>query len=172
MSLITDELVRAVRTATLCRRSASAKRAENVLSSYRFCRIAVRAMPRVFVCVACPGRSDRPARIPGIVTMTVNCNILWHDIDKRPTSSMTINWTLGPWDCTQGDAGRGKPWNCRRAAMPRHRDQQVQTGCCRGQYGAMVGALHNPVHHVGGKMTQLKTMQCQTYASPPHVEVG
>jgi hypothetical protein len=32
MSLITDELVRAVRTATLRRRNASARRAENVLS--------------------------------------------------------------------------------------------------------------------------------------------
>jgi hypothetical protein len=69
MSLITDELVRAVHTATPCRRNASAKRAENVLSSYRFCRIVVRAVPRVFVCVACPGRSGRPARIPGIVTI-------------------------------------------------------------------------------------------------------
>jgi RNase H-like domain found in reverse transcriptase len=69
MAFITGELVRAVRTATPCRRNASARRAENVLSSYRFCRIAVRAVPRVFVCVACPGRSGRPARIPGIVTL-------------------------------------------------------------------------------------------------------
>jgi hypothetical protein len=31
--------------------------------------------------------------------MTVNYNILWHDVNKRPISSMIINWTLGPWDC-------------------------------------------------------------------------
>jgi hypothetical protein len=72
MSLITDELVRAVRTATPCCRNASVKRAENVLSSYRFCRMAVRAVPRVFVCIACPGRSGRPARIPGTVTKGVS----------------------------------------------------------------------------------------------------
>jgi hypothetical protein len=68
MSLITDELVRAVRTATPCRLNASANRAENVLSSYRFCRTAARAVARVFVFVPHPGRSGRPARIPGIVT--------------------------------------------------------------------------------------------------------
>jgi hypothetical protein len=71
MSLITDELVRAVRTATPCRLNASANRAENVLLSYRFCRTAVRAVPRVFVCVPRPGRSGRPAHIPGIVTHRV-----------------------------------------------------------------------------------------------------
>jgi hypothetical protein len=27
--------------------------------------------------------------------MTVNCDVLWHDIDKRPTTSKSINWTLG-----------------------------------------------------------------------------
>jgi hypothetical protein len=69
MSLITDELVRAVRTAVPCRRNASANRAENVLSSYRLCRVAAQAMSRVFVCVVRPGRSGRPARIPGIVTL-------------------------------------------------------------------------------------------------------
>jgi hypothetical protein len=68
MSLIMDELVRAVRTAVPCRRNASARRAENVLLLYRCCRMAVRAVLRVFICVACPGRSGRPARIPGIVT--------------------------------------------------------------------------------------------------------
>jgi hypothetical protein len=72
MFLITDELVRAVRTAVPCRRNASANRAENVSSSYRFCRMAVRAMLRVFVCVARLGRSGRPARIPGIVTCSTS----------------------------------------------------------------------------------------------------
>jgi hypothetical protein len=69
MSLITDELVRAVRTAVPCRRRALARRAENVLLSYRFCRMAVRAVLRIFICAAHPGRSVRPARIPGIVTV-------------------------------------------------------------------------------------------------------
>jgi hypothetical protein len=68
MSLITDELVWAIRTAVLCCRNASANRAENVLSSYRLCRMAIRAVLRVFVCVARPGRSGQPARIPGIIT--------------------------------------------------------------------------------------------------------
>jgi hypothetical protein len=68
MSFVTDELVRAVRTAAPCRRNALARRAENVFSSYRFCRSVVRTVLRVFVCVARPGRSGRPARIPGIVT--------------------------------------------------------------------------------------------------------
>jgi hypothetical protein len=71
MSLITDELVRAVRTAVPCRRRASARRAENVLLSYCFCCMAVRAVLRVFVCVAHPGWLGRPAHIPGIVTRPV-----------------------------------------------------------------------------------------------------
>jgi hypothetical protein len=87
MSLITDELVRAVRTATPCRLNTSANRAENVLSLYRFCCTAVRVVPRVFVCVPCPGRSGRPARIPGIVTLVTylyndiiaNDVITWYD---------------------------------------------------------------------------------------------
>jgi hypothetical protein len=68
MSLITDELVWAVRTATPCRRNALARWAENVLSSYCFCRVAARAVSRIFVCAARPGRLGRPARLPGIVT--------------------------------------------------------------------------------------------------------
>jgi hypothetical protein len=68
MFLITDELVRAVRTAVPCRRKALASQAENVLSSYCLCRIAIRAVLRVFVCVACLGRSGRLVRVPGIVT--------------------------------------------------------------------------------------------------------
>jgi hypothetical protein len=27
--------------------------------------------------------------------MTENCNVLWHDVDKRPTTSKSINWN--PW---------------------------------------------------------------------------
>jgi hypothetical protein len=72
MSLITDELVRAVHTATLCRRNASARRAENVLSLYCFCHVAARAVSRVFACVAHPGQSGRPARFPGIVTKHIS----------------------------------------------------------------------------------------------------
>ena len=68
MSLITDELVRAMCTAIPCRHNASAKRAENVLSSYRLCLVASRAVLHVFVCVARPGQLGRPARLPGIVT--------------------------------------------------------------------------------------------------------
>jgi hypothetical protein len=71
MSLITDELVRVVRTATPCRHNASARRAENVLSSYHLCLVTSWAVFRVFVCVARPGRSGRPARLPGIVTYLV-----------------------------------------------------------------------------------------------------
>jgi hypothetical protein len=81
---------------------------------------------------------------------------------------MTINWDLGPWDHVRCDAGRGKPWNHRWAAMPRCGDRQVQTSCCQGQYGAMVGAPHNPVHCVGGVTTQVE--EATTYASPPHDE--
>jgi hypothetical protein len=72
MSLITDKLVRAMRTAVPCRRNASARRAKNVLSLHRFCRVAAWAESCVFVCVARPGRSGRPARIPGIVTKTMS----------------------------------------------------------------------------------------------------
>jgi hypothetical protein len=31
--------------------------------------------------------------------MMVNCDVLWYDVDKRPISSMMVNWALGPWDC-------------------------------------------------------------------------
>jgi hypothetical protein len=75
MSLITDELVRAVRTATLCRRNALARRAKNVLSLYRFCRMAVRAMLRVFVGSVCPAQSDRPARLRRTVTILRICDM-------------------------------------------------------------------------------------------------
>jgi hypothetical protein len=68
MSLIMDELVRVVRTATPCCCNASAKRAENVLSSYCLCRVATQAMLHVFVSVVHSGRSGRPAHFPGIVT--------------------------------------------------------------------------------------------------------
>jgi hypothetical protein len=71
MSLITDELVRVVRTATPCHRNASARRAENVLSSYRLCLVSSWAVFRIFVCVARPRQSGRPARLPGIVTRSV-----------------------------------------------------------------------------------------------------
>jgi hypothetical protein len=57
MSLITDELVWAMRTAAPCRRNALAKRAENVLLSYRFYRAAMQATPCVFVCATRPGQS-------------------------------------------------------------------------------------------------------------------
>jgi hypothetical protein len=68
MSLITDELVWVVRTATPCRRNISARWAENMLSSYRLCRVATRAVLRVFVSSVCPGQLGRPARFQGIVT--------------------------------------------------------------------------------------------------------
>jgi hypothetical protein len=68
MSLITDELVQAVHTTTPCHRNASAKRAENIPSLYRCCRMVVQAALCVFVCTARPGRSGRPVRIPGTVT--------------------------------------------------------------------------------------------------------
>jgi transposase InsO family protein len=77
MSLITDELVRAVRTATPCRRRASARWAENVLLSYCLCHVAAWAVLRVFVCVDRPGRSGRPVRIPGIVTDALNAAQLY-----------------------------------------------------------------------------------------------
>jgi hypothetical protein len=69
MSLIMDELVRVVRTAAPCRRRASARRAENVPSSYCLCRVAARAVFRVFVRTARPGQSGPSARIPGIITI-------------------------------------------------------------------------------------------------------
>jgi hypothetical protein len=83
MSLITDELVWAVRTAVPCCRKASARRAENVLSLYRFCLMAVRAVLRAFVCVTRPGRSGRPVCIPGIVTAAVRATLRVFDCIGR-----------------------------------------------------------------------------------------
>jgi hypothetical protein len=68
MSLITDELVRAIHTASPCRCSALARWAKNVLSSYCFCHVAIQVAPCIFVCVAHLGQSGQLARIPGIVT--------------------------------------------------------------------------------------------------------
>jgi hypothetical protein len=53
--------------------------------------------------------------------MMVNCNVLWHDVDKRPTTSMSINWAFGPWNHARHGAGRGQ------ALEP------PQEGCCHGQ---------------------------------------
>jgi hypothetical protein len=61
MSLITDELVRVVRTVIPCLRSTSANRAKNVLSSYCLCLIAARAVPRVLINIVHSGRSVRLA---------------------------------------------------------------------------------------------------------------
>jgi hypothetical protein len=71
MSLITDKLVQAMRTAASCRHNASARRAENIPSLYRCCCVAVQATLCIFVCTARPGRLGRPARIPGTVTDVV-----------------------------------------------------------------------------------------------------
>jgi hypothetical protein len=68
MSLIMDELVWVVRTASPCRRNASAKRAENVLSSYCLCLVVIRVVFHVFVSIVRLGQSARPAHVPGTVT--------------------------------------------------------------------------------------------------------
>jgi hypothetical protein len=71
MSLITDELVRIVRTAIPCCRNASASRAENVLSSYCLCLVVAWAVLRALVSIARSGRSGRPAHSRGIVTILI-----------------------------------------------------------------------------------------------------
>jgi hypothetical protein len=71
MSFIMDELVRAVRTAAPCRRSALARRAENVLSLYCLCRVATQVVLSVFVSIVCSGRLGRSACLRGIITHEV-----------------------------------------------------------------------------------------------------
>jgi hypothetical protein len=84
MSLITDELVQAVRTAIPCRRNALARRAENMLSSYCLCLVAVQAVLRAFVSIVRTGRSARPVHVPGTITILhwSQCSILL--LDKEP----------------------------------------------------------------------------------------
>jgi hypothetical protein len=72
MFLITDELVQAMRTATLCHHNASARWAKNILSLYCCCRATIRAAPCIFVCVSCLGWLGQPVCILGFVTMTVS----------------------------------------------------------------------------------------------------
>jgi transposase InsO family protein len=101
MFLIMDELVRVVCTATPCRRNASARWAENVLSSYCLCRVAARAVLRVFVCADRPGRSGRPARIPGIVTYPFQ-TISWDLITDLPKNgNFDSVLTIVDHDCTK-----------------------------------------------------------------------
>jgi Retrotransposon gag protein len=82
MSLITDELVQVVCTATLCCRNALARWAKNVLSSYCLYRVATRAVLHIFISIVCLGWSGRPVHLPGIVT-------LWTDFKTAFTDAFT-----------------------------------------------------------------------------------
>jgi hypothetical protein len=68
MSLIMDELVWVVCTATPCHRNALARRAENVLLSYCLCHVATWAVLRILVSSVRLGRSGCPAHFRRIVT--------------------------------------------------------------------------------------------------------
>jgi hypothetical protein len=68
MSLIMDELVRAVCTAAPCCRNALARWAENVLSSYLLCRVAMWTAPCIFICATYLGWLGQPVHTPGIIT--------------------------------------------------------------------------------------------------------
>jgi hypothetical protein len=88
MSLITDKLVWAIRTAAPCHHNASARWAKNVLSSYHFCRAAMQATPCIFICAACLGQSGQPACIPGIITWsTVHIARIKGVSESPPTTS-------------------------------------------------------------------------------------
>jgi hypothetical protein len=75
MSLITDKLVRVMRTATPCRHNALASWAENVLSSYCLCLVTAWAVLHIFVSIVRLGQSGCLARLLGIVTQDVNASL-------------------------------------------------------------------------------------------------